>query len=133
MTHNFIILSSHEVMVTCIVHAGSLCAPEEEWSESTQTTITIHWSFYSTTNTTFTIAYGTTPGELVMTSSTVVSQPDKDQYSIQLTSLEPGKLHYYQILSSNRFTNQTDVERNISTKDSSKFLERQHMMFVTTI
>lgn len=99
--------------------------PDEVSASSTETTITISWSFTSvleTRNETFTVLYGTSPGELGLSSPPVSSEPDMQQYSIQLMSLLPGTTYYYQIRSTNRFTSLTDTEeRNITTNDSSKF------------
>ena len=96
-------------------------------SNSTERTVTITWSFTSvleTRNETFTVLYGTSPGQLELTSPPVSSMPNVNQYSIQLMSLKPGTIYYYQIQSENRFTTLTDsLEREVTTVDSSKFVQ----------
>ena len=90
---------------------------------STQTTITISWSFTTildSRNETFIVMYGTTPGDLSMASRPVLSMPSVQQYSVQLVSLQPGTSYYYQINSTNRFTTHLCIERTIRTMDKSE-------------
>ena len=90
---------------------------------STQTTITISWVFTTELDSrdeTFTVRYGTTPGDLSTTSPAVLSMPSVQQYSIQLASLQPGTTYYYQILSVNMFDTRSDIQRPIRTMDASK-------------
>ncbi len=71
----------------------------------------------------FSIFYGTSSEELrgVITYS-IPSDPNMEQYSIQLLSLQPGTRYVYQIYSSNEFANQTDgMEYEFMTNDSSEF------------
>ena len=99
--------------------------PNEEEANSTERTVTITWSFTSvleTRNETFTVLYGTTPGQLGLTSPPVFSVPNVNQYSIQLMSLQPGTTYYYQIQSVNNFTDLSTSFNTIRTMDSSKYL-----------
>ena len=84
---------------------------------STQTTITINWSFTvisESRNETFRVMYGTTPGNLVMATPV-------QSFSTTITSLQPGTVYYYQIHSTNTFATLPDIERSINTKDGSEF------------
>ena len=97
--------------------------PNREETSSTERTVTITWSFTSvleTRNETFTVLYGTSPGQLGLTSPPVSSVPNVNQYSIQLTSLQPGTTYYYQIQSENNFRNLTTLLNTVRTMDSSK-------------
>ena len=99
--------------------------PNMEEASSTATTVTITWSFTSvleTRNETFTVLYGTSLGQLGLTSPPVSSVPNMNQYSIQLTSLQPGTTYYYQIQSENNFRNLTTLLNTARTMDSSKYL-----------
>ena len=97
--------------------------PDVVDSISTESTVTITWSFTSvleTRNETFTVLYGTSPGQLELTSDSVQSVFNMTQYSIQLMSLQPGTTYYYLIQSANNFTTLTDSLVEIRTMDSSK-------------
>jgi len=97
--------------------------PDFVRAESTQTTITVYWSFNRLGRTTETISiiYGTMPGNLSMSSLQIISIPDLQEYSIHLISLKPGTTYYYQLLSSNQFATTTDdVEHSINTLDGSE-------------
>ena len=90
---------------------------------STQTTITISWSFTTildSRNETFIVMYGNTPGDLSMASRPVLSMPSVQQYSVQLASLQPATRYYFQIHSTNRFRSAIDVKLKLKTKDESK-------------
>ena len=95
---------------------------------TTQTTITISWSFTSildSRNETFIVMYGTTPGALSVASNAVSSRsdPTMQDYSVQIMPLLPGTSYYYQIHSTNRFTIVIDdMERMIRTMDASEFI-----------
>ena len=97
--------------------------PDVVSAVSTQTTITISWSFTTildSRNETFTVMYGTTPGDLSMVSRPVLSMPSVQQYSVQLVSLQPATTYYYQIHSTNRFDSGSSEVRSIKTTDASK-------------
>ncbi len=69
-----------------------------------------------------TIFYGTTSEQLGVVTYPIPSDPNMEQYSIQLMSLQPGTRYVYQIYSSNEFANRTDgVEYDFKTDDSSEF------------
>ncbi len=68
------------------------------------------------------IFYGTTSEQLGVIIYPIPSDPNMEQYSIQLMSLQPGTRYVYQIYSSNEFANLTDsVEYEFKTDDSSEF------------
>ena len=107
------------------VDINSPRVPDVVSAVSTQNTITISWSFTTildSRNETFTVMYGTTPGELSVTSRPVMSVADENsqQYSVLLESLQPGTTYHYQIHSTNRFDSVTDDERNTKTMDASE-------------
>ncbi len=91
----------------------------------TSSSATLSWFFQrnETNNETISIFYGTSEEELgggVITYP-ISSDPNMEQYSIQLMSLQPGTRYVYQIYSSNEFANQTDgVEYEFKTNDSSE-------------
>lgn len=100
--------------------------PDAVHAVSTQTTITINWSFTTTLNLrnqTFVIMYGTASGELNLSSPSVQSTIEKNNqlYSTQLESLQPGTRYFYQINSIYRFLSLSDLERSIKTLDASEF------------
>ncbi len=71
-------------------------------------------------NEVFTVLYGTSPGDLRMTSGQVTSMPGVQQYSTVLVSLLPATLYHYQVHSTNSFASVTDEERSIRTMDASE-------------
>ena len=92
----------------------------------TSSSTNISWFFQrnETQNETISIFYGTSSEELgggVIT-YLIPSDPNIEQYSIQLMSLQPGTRYVYRIYSSNEFANQTDgVTYDFRTNDSSEF------------
>ena len=99
--------------------------PNIEEASFTQSTVSITWSFTSvleTRNETFTVLYGTSPGQLGLTSPPVSSVPNVNQYSIQLMSLQPGTTYYYQIQSENNFRSLATLLSTVRTMDSSECL-----------
>ena len=90
---------------------------------STQTAITINWTFAESESRdeTFSIVYGTSRTELNMASDSISSIMSQQSYSIPITFLQPGTRYYYQIHSTNRFTTRTDSIRDIKTMDASEF------------
>ncbi len=91
----------------------------------TSSSATIQWSFprlLEMRNEIISIFYGTTFEQLGVIIYPIPSDPNMEQYSIQLTSLQPGTRYVYQIYSSNEFVNRTDgVEYEFKTDDSSEF------------
>ncbi len=91
----------------------------------TSSSATIQWSFprlLEMRNEIISIFYGTNSEQLGVTIYTIPSDPNMEQYSIQLMSLQPGTRYVYQIYSSNEFANRTDgVEYEFKTDDSSEF------------
>ncbi len=68
------------------------------------------------------IFYGTTSEQLGVIIYPIPGDPNMEQYSIQLMSLQPGTRYVYQIYSSNEFSNRTDgVEYEFKTDYSSEF------------
>ncbi len=91
----------------------------------TSSSATIQWSFPKLLerNESISVFYGTTSEELgrVITYP-IPSDPNMEQYSIQLMSLQPGTRYIYQIYSSNEFGNHTDgMKYEFKTDDSSEF------------
>ncbi len=91
----------------------------------TSSSATIQWSFPKLLerNESIIVFYGITSEELgrVITYP-IPSDPNMEQYSIQLMSLQPSTRYFYQIYSSNEFANRTDgVEYEFKTDDSSEF------------
>ena len=91
----------------------------------TSSSATLSWFFQrnETQKEIISIFYGTSSEELgrVITYS-IPSDPNMEQYSIQLLSLQPGTRYVYQIYSSNGLINQTDgMEYEFRTNDSSEF------------
>ncbi len=91
----------------------------------TSSSATIQWSFprlLEMRNEIISIFYGTTseqPGVIIYP---IPSDPNMEQYSIQLMSLQPGTRYVYRIYSSNKFANRTDgMEYEFKTDDSSEF------------
>ncbi len=91
----------------------------------TSSSATIQWSFprlLEMRNEIISIFYGTTSEQLEVIIYPTPSDPNMEQYSIQLMSLQPGTRYVYQIYSSNEFANRTDgVEYEFRTNDSSEF------------
>ena len=115
----------------CLVNSPRL--PDVISASSTERTVTITWSFTSvleTRNETFTVLYGTSPGQLGLTSPPVSSVPNVNRYSVQLTSLQPGTTYYYQIQSANKFRT---LQQNITTMDSSKCLSCCRMWHLMSV
>ncbi len=98
--------------------------PEMFSAVSTPNTITISWSLNQTNsrNEVFTVMYGTSPGDLNITSGQVFSMPGVQQYSTVLVSLLPATLYHYQVRSTNSLDSVTDEERSIRTMDDSEFM-----------
>ncbi len=92
---------------------------------STSSSATLSWFFQrnEANNETLNIFYGTSSEELIgVVTYSIPSDPNVQQYSIQLMSLQPGTRYVYQIYSSNEFANHTDgVEYEFRTDDSSEF------------
>ncbi len=95
-------------------------------TSATSSSATLSWFFQrnETQNETISIFYETSSeelGERVIT-YLIPSDPNVEQYSIQLMSLQPGTRYVYQIYSSNEFANRTDdMEYEFRTSDSSEF------------
>ncbi len=91
----------------------------------TSSSATIQWSFprlLEMRNEIISIFYGTISEQLGVIPYPIPSDPNMEQYSIQLMSLQPSTRYVYQIYSSNEFANRTDGVRNIfRTNDSSEF------------
>ena len=91
----------------------------------TSSSATIQWSFprlLDMRNEIISVFYGTTFEELGVIIYLLPSDPNMEQYSIQLMYLQPGTRYVYQIYSSNEFVNRTDgVEYEFKTNDSSEF------------
>ena len=90
----------------------------------TSSSATIQWSFprlLEMRNETISIFYGTTSEQLGVIIYPIPSDPNMEQYSIQLMSLQPSTRYFYQIYSSNDFANYTDgVVYDFKTDDSSE-------------
>ncbi len=90
----------------------------------TSSSVTIQWSFprlLEMRNEIISIFYQTSSEELEFITYSIPSDPNMEQYSIQLMSLQPGTRYVYQIYSSNEFANRTDgVVYDFKTNDSSK-------------
>ncbi len=95
----------------------------------TSSSATIQWSFpmlLEMRNEIISISYGTSFEERLLIT---YPDPNMEQYSIQLMSLQPGTRYVYQIYSSNEFANRTDgVEYEFKTDDSSEFNSFSTMM-----
>ncbi len=92
----------------------------------TSSSATIQWSFprlLEMRNEIISIFYGTISDQPAgVITYPIPSDPNMEQYSIQLMSLQPGTRYVYQIYSSNEFANRTDgVEYDFRTDDSSEF------------
>ncbi len=91
----------------------------------TSSSATIQWSFprlLEMRNEIISIFYGTNSEQLGVIIYPIPSDPNMEQYSIQLMSVQPGTRYVYQIYSSNEFANLTDgVEYGFMTKDSREF------------
>ena len=89
----------------------------------TSTTVTIEWSFPQSSqlrDEVVTIYYGTTK-DVELVTDPVPTYPDMQQYSVQLTSLQPDTRYYFQIYSSNEFNERTDgVDYVFMTNDDGK-------------
>ncbi len=92
---------------------------------STSSSATLSWFFQRNENQNeiISIFYGTSSDELGgFITYPILSDPNMEQYSIQLMSLQPGTRYVYQIYSSNEFANQTDgIKYEFRTNDSSEF------------
>ena len=92
----------------------------------TETTAVIQWSFSSLIGQggpeTYTVLYGTSPDQLVMSTPSIPSDPNMQQYTQMLGSLQPGTMYYIEIQSRNVFTIRTtsDMTR-FKTMDASEF------------
>ncbi len=90
----------------------------------TSSSATIQWSFprlLEMKNEIISVIYGTTSEQLGVIGYPIPSDPNMEQYSIQLMSLQPGTRYVYRIYSSNEFVNSTDgVEYNFETNDGSE-------------
>ena len=83
----------------------------------TETTATIQWSFSSPTGEggpeTYTVLYGTSPDQLVMSTPSIPSDPNMQQYTRMLGSLQPGTMYYIEIQSRNVFSTETTNDRTV--------------------
>ncbi len=90
----------------------------------TSSSATIQWSFprlLKMRNEIVSIFYGTASEQLGAIIYPIPSDPNMEQYSIQLMSLQPSTRYFYQIYSSNKFANRTDgVVYAFKTDDSSE-------------
>ncbi len=115
MTSLFYISDSNNPSVPVMVNAVII----------TSSSATIQWSFprfLEMRNEIISIFYGTTSEQLGVTIYPIPSDPNMEQYSIQLMSLQPGTRYVYSIYSSNVLKNRTDgVEYEFKTDDSSEF------------
>ena len=135
LCQNFIVITIEGFLLSpinvwaCMYHSfyslatGLPCLPDVVSATSMETTVTILWSFTSmldTSTETFTVMFGLSSGELGMASAPVDSRPDLQEYSVQLTLLQPGTTYYYQIHSASGFATLQDSLRSIRTQDSSE-------------
>ena len=91
----------------------------------TETTVTVQWSFSSPISQerpeTYTVLYRTPPNELMM-STPIFSDPNMQQYTQMLGSLQPGTMYYIEIQSRNAFTTQTTSDMtNFKTMERREF------------
>lgn len=70
---------------------------------------------------TLTITYGTDPEHLNTRSPEVTAIPTSQMYSLELTSLEPGTEHFYEIESRNRLDYLVVGMVSFVTEDDSEF------------
>ena len=91
----------------------------------TETLATIQWSFSSLIGEggpeTYTVLYGTSPDRLVISIPSISSDPNMQQYTQMLGSLQPGTMYFIEIQSRNIFATQT-VTNNFKTMDMSKYI-----------
>ena len=92
---------------------------------TTETTVTIQWSFSSPIGEggpeTYTVLYGTSPDQLVMSTLSIPSDPNVQQYTQMLGSLQPGTMYYIEIQSRNAFATQTTSDmKSFKTMDRSE-------------
>ena len=92
----------------------------------TETTAIIQWSFSSLIGEggpeTYTVLYGTSPDQLVMSTPSIPSNPNMQQYTQTLGSLQPGTMYYIEIQSRNAFATQTTNDMtNFKTMDRREF------------
>ena len=93
----------------------------------TETTATIQWIFFSSFGQggpeTYTVLYGTSPDQLVMSTCSIPSDPNMQLYIQMLGSLQPGTMYYIEIQSRNAFATQTTSDMKIfETMDRSEFI-----------
>ena len=93
----------------------------------TETTATIQWIFFSSLGQggpeTYTVLYGTSPDQLVMSTPSIPSDPNMQLYIQMLGSLQPGIMYFIEIQSRNAFTTQTTSDmKNFETMDRSEFI-----------
>ena len=91
----------------------------------TEITATIQWSFSSPIGEggpeTYTVLYGTSPDQLVMSTPSIPSDPNMQQYTQMLGSLQPGTMYYIEIQSRNVFSTETTNDRMVfTTMDASE-------------
>ena len=92
---------------------------------TTETTVTIQWSFSSPIGEggpeTYTVLYGTSPDQLVMSTLSIPSDPNVQRYTQMLGSLQPGTMYYIEIQSRNAFATQTTSDmKSFKTMDRSE-------------
>ena len=93
----------------------------------TETTVTIQWSFSSPIGEggpeTYTVLYGTSLDQLVMSTPSISSDPDMQPFSYILGPLQPGTMHYIEIQSRNAFATRTTSDMtSFKTMDRSEFI-----------
>ena len=93
----------------------------------TETAATIQWSFSSPIGEggpeTYTVLYGTSPDQLVISSPSILSDVNMQQYTQMLGSLQPGTMYYIEIQSRNVFTTRMTVDMTrFQTIDMSEFI-----------
>ena len=91
----------------------------------TESTATIQWSFSSSIGEggpeNYTVLYGTSLDQLVMSTPSISSDPNMQQYTQMLGSLQPGTMYYIEIQSRNAFATRT-VINDLKTMDMSKYI-----------
>ena len=92
----------------------------------TSSSVTIQWTVMGPYNAErpeeFVVMYGLSSGALTNSTSVIPANSGRQTYSTTLTSLQPGTLYYYRIITRNEFaTYYTDVMTFI-TSDASEYL-----------
>ena len=90
----------------------------------TETTATIQWSFSSPIDEggpeTYTVLYGTSPDQLVMSTPSIPSDTNMQLYTNVLGSLQSATTYYYRIQSENSNVSLPSIIQSLKTMDSSE-------------